>query len=731
MIARSMATLSAAIITILIIFIVASYRNSQTQIDSMAIYLRKNLEAKGNALVEDKGITLRLYVQDNGFDDISKIIRSNVEGDEDIVYGAYIDILEADIRLWADIPKDELAPTQEERDRIRDEIIQWAISVENPTQQFHPQAGRYDFCSPVWVEDPNNWQRGDAAPKDVIAGVVVFSLSTRNMERNVQREKAKYDRRLLQSVLLLLGLSAVTMGFAFFATERQASTITQPLGILTSAADTIATGNYNIEVAVYSGDEIEDLASSFNQMARDLSTSYQNLRLKNVQLEEARNELEDLNKHLEEKVEERTAQLRDSESKFRALFEESADAILLSDGASFIDCNPAMLKMFGCRTKKEFLELKPEQISPQRQPDGALSFKKLEAVYQVSRGGASQQFEWVNQRLDGAEFHTEIVVTSFPLNGRQVLHQVFRDITERKKIEETLRQTQLKLVETAHSAGMAEIATGVLHNIGNILNSVNISTEEIAMILKQSKVRGFLKANDMMRANLEDLPRFFNQHPKGKLIPGYYLSLGEAINDEHKLMSEEIDSLAKKVAMMRDVISTQQSYAKASLYVEDVVITDLIEDAVKLQIAALNKQGVKIKRRYYDRLTGTVPKVKLVHVLTNLIKNSKEAMARNEEFNKTQELILEIRQADMNNAEIKVIDNGCGIKPKNLDKIFNHGFTTKVNGHGFGLHTCANFMTEMGGALIADSEGEGKGSVFTVRFPLVTKEMRQASELEN
>ncbi len=735
LITRSMATMSAAIVTILAVFIIASVSNNAAQIDYMRGNERDNLLAKGRALVEDKSLTLRAHIEYQSIREIGKIVKSNGEGDKDIIFACYIDVYQDPkwkVLGWydADDPDNERMPTGV----YQNPVTEWAVGLNEPDSRELP-GGEIEFAAPIFMDNPELELEDDPAivetlAKELKAGAILYRLSTKSMNARIASEETAYRARFLNSLVLLLGLSLAIMGFAFVATQRQAATITQPLGILTSAADTIASGNYSIEVTVHSRDEIEGLASSFNKMAQDLGTSYRDLHLKNRQLEEARKELEDLNKHLEEKVEERTAQLRESESKFRTLFEESADAIALNDGDRFIDCNPAMLRMIGCRTKKEFLSLSPNRISPAKQPDGSDSVDRLDRVYTKAALGGSQHFEWVNQKVDGSEFATEIVVTSFPLNGKQVLHQVFRDITERRKIEETLRQTQLKLVETAHSAGMAEIATGVLHNIGNILNSVNISTEEIAMILKQSKVKGFVKANDMMRDNMDDLGGFFANHPKGKLIPGYYLSLGEAINDEHRLMHDEVDALAKKVAMMRDVISTQQNYAKASLYVEDVVIVDLVEDAVKLQIAALKKQGVKIKRNYVDRLTGTVPKVKLVHVLTNLIKNSKEAMSRNEEFNKPQELVIEVRQSDMNNAEITVSDNGCGIKPKNLDKIFNHGFTTKVNGHGFGLHTCANFMTEMGGALSAESEGDGKGSCFKVKFPLVCKDMRVHEEIE-
>ena len=377
--------------------------------------------------------------------------------------------------------------------------------------------------------------------------------------------------------------------------------------------------------------------------------------------------------------------------------------------------------MMGAPSKDAFLALSPKDISPFQQPDGSDSTVMLQDHFALVKQQGSRQFEWLNMRMDGSEFYTEIVVTSFPLNDQPVMHMVFRDITERRRTELALKQVQETLVANAHSAGMAEIATGVLHNIGNILNSVNISTEEIAGVLKHSRIEGFLKANKIVANHQGDLGAFFSNHPKGKLIPGYYLTLGEAVDEEYKIMTDEIKALTEKVSMMRDVISTQQSYAKSTFYTEEVMIDSLLEDSLKLQISPMKKQHVHITKKYFARPRCSVPKVKLIHVLTNLLKNSREAMFENDRFNKDCQLTIELRASADQLVEIRISDNGCGIETDHLEKIFNHGFTTKDRGHGFGLHTCANFMTEMGGSLVAESKGKGQGSTFIVTFPKVCK----------
>ncbi len=735
MIIRSTAILLTTMVIILLIFVTFSYKESQRQINKIIESQTKFLQEKGSAMVRDKHLTLATTVQDLSVSNMIQVVKENflpeTGGGQLQAFGGFV---ESDFRLWAWVTPEGKFENQSDMPYKQDEITTWALSLNKLDYKKQRKNGQdyYVFATPIFIRNEDEFETEDGAAERSKAGAFVYALSTAEMDEAVKAEQASYldglKTWLFISGLLVLGVLVL----GIILTQRQAATITRPLAVLTSAADTIASGNYSIEVDISSGDEIQELASSFNQMVKDLDTTYAELHSKNKELEEQRKDLEKLNedleklnKHLDEKVEDRTRKLAESESKFRTLFEKSADAILLGNEQEFFDCNPAMLKMMGCETKEELLLLSPYEVSPETQPDGSDSAEKLHEYYRGALEKGSEHFEWVNKRVDGSEFNTEIVITSFPLGEKHVLHKVFRDITERKQTEDALRDAQLKLVETAHSAGMAEIATGVLHNIGNILNSVNISTEEISLTLKNSKLRGFLKANEMVKKNMDRLSAFFNEDPKGKLIPGYYISLGDAIFDEHDLMLEEIKALTTKVSMMRDVISTQQNYAKASLYTEDVVITDIIEDAIKLQVASLNKQGVKIKREYIHSPTGMVPKVKLVHVLTNLIKNGKEAMSQNAKEHKTQDMVIRMEQIEENTSEIRIYDNGCGIKKENLDKIFNHGFTTKEHGHGFGLHTCANFMTEMGGSLLAESDGEGKGSVFIVRFPLVCENRQE------
>jgi signal transduction histidine kinase len=313
--------------------------------------------------------------------------------------------------------------------------------------------------------------------------------------------------------------------------------------------------------------------------------------------------------------------------------------------------------------------------------------------------------------LENAKLYNEMRELNLALEQHK--HNLEDMVNKRTK---QLKITQKKLLDSAHSSGMAEIATGVLHNIGNILNSVNISSQVILETVETSKIDGLLKANQMINENIEQISDFISNDPKGKKLLPYYLSVGDMIKNEHKKLSHEVRSLSGKISLMKDVIATQQNYAKTEFFDEQVNLINIIEDALSMQLQSLVRHGVTVSKNYNEVPDIFVQKSKLINVLMNLIKNAKEAVDNNPDGNKF--INIEINQADANNVSIKINDNGIGISKENLNKIFTHGFTTKKSGHGFGLHTCANSMTEMGGRLSVKSDGPGKGASFKLTFPI-------------
>jgi signal transduction histidine kinase len=279
-----------------------------------------------------------------------------------------------------------------------------------------------------------------------------------------------------------------------------------------------------------------------------------------------------------------------------------------------------------------------------------------------------------------------------------------------------LMQAERELVEAARMAGMAEIATNVLHNVGNVLNSVNISADLVTRKLKNSKTLGLGKAVKMMNEHAEDLGRFITLDEKGKLLPRYFNELVESINAEQGLLIDELAQLTKSIDHIKEIVATQQTYAGAARLIEPLNVRDLFEDALRMNSGALSRHHVTVIKDFQDIPTILGDKHRLLLILINLISNAKFAMSN--VSGHPREMTLGIQIVAESTLRLSVKDRGEGIAPQNQARIFNHGFTTRKDGHGFGLHSCALAAVEMNGRLYAQSDGPGQGALFTLEIPL-------------
>lgn len=296
--------------------------------------------------------------------------------------------------------------------------------------------------------------------------------------------------------------------------------------------------------------------------------------------------------------------------------------------------------------------------------------------------------------------------------------QTANDILEQRVEERTreLKDTQSELLDTARQAGMAEIATNVLHNVGNVLNSVNISADLVTRKLRSSKAQGLGKAMQLINAHQDDLGAFLTQDEKGKLLPGYLNQLVDAIALEQQGMTDELAQLSKSVDHIKDIVATQQSYAGANSLMEPLHISELLEDALRMNAGALTRHHVTVVKEYGDVPQVMGDKHRLLLILINLISNAKYAMT--DLSNRPRQMTLGVKVVEDTILQISVKDDGEGIAPENMTRIFAHGFTTRKEGHGFGLHSCALAAIEMNGHLTAHSDGPGKGALFTLQIPL-------------
>ena len=289
-------------------------------------------------------------------------------------------------------------------------------------------------------------------------------------------------------------------------------------------------------------------------------------------------------------------------------------------------------------------------------------------------------------------------------------------LTQIQARDEAIRNSQQKLLETSRLAGMAEVATGVLHNVGNVLNSVNVSAGLVVEKLRRSKAPKVVKAAALLTSRNGNLAEYLTNDENGRKLPTYLAKLGDYLVAENVELLSEIDQLGRNIEHIKEVVAMQQSYAKVSGVFENLPAYQLVEDAIAMNIGAFERHGVEVERRFSAVPLVRIDRHKVLQILINLIRNAKYAL---DEVHRTdKQIVIAIAQANESMIRVTVADNGIGISPENLTRIFAHGFTTREDGHGFGLHSGALAARSMGGALSVDSAGPGQGATFTLELPI-------------
>jgi PAS domain S-box-containing protein len=289
------------------------------------------------------------------------------------------------------------------------------------------------------------------------------------------------------------------------------------------------------------------------------------------------------------------------------------------------------------------------------------------------------------------------------------------DITERKQAEARMAELNSRLLESSRYAGMAEVATGVLHNVGNVLNSVNVSSQLLADRLKRGKSAGFAKVAALLREQSADLPGFFARDSRAAQLPGYLERFAGHLVAEQAAMSAEVENLRRNVEHIKDIVAMQQNYARFAGVTETIRPADLVEHTLCLNRPGCEQDAIEVVREIEAVPAIEIDKHKVLQILVNLVRNARHACAESGRPDKR--ITLAVRRRG-GRVVFDVRDNGVGIPPENMPRIFNHGFTTRPDGHGFGLHSSANAATEMGGAVMVRSDGPGCGATFTLELPL-------------
>jgi signal transduction histidine kinase len=291
-----------------------------------------------------------------------------------------------------------------------------------------------------------------------------------------------------------------------------------------------------------------------------------------------------------------------------------------------------------------------------------------------------------------------------------------------------LATAQQRLIELSREAGMAEIATGILHNVGNVLNSVNVSTLLVAGKVRESRVDNLVALIYLLEQHNGDLPEFLANDPKGRRVLPYLAKLGGHLQSERAGLLKELELLSSHVGHLKQIVATQQNYAKVSGLVESINLSEVVDDATGILEAGLVRDEIKVEREFDILPAIAADKRQILQILLNLLRNATQAI-KQADCQGEKVIRVSIRRLNKSRASLAVEDTGVGLSPENLTRIFAHGFTTKTNGHGFGLHSCALAARQMGGSLRAKSEGLGRGATFILELPLRTGEETEEKSL--
>jgi PAS domain S-box-containing protein len=321
------------------------------------------------------------------------------------------------------------------------------------------------------------------------------------------------------------------------------------------------------------------------------------------------------------------------------------------------------------------------------------------------------------QFIDGREGWTEVTKLRLCDKSGDVIGTfgISTDVTEAQRIKTELEKAQRNVVAASRMAGMAEVATGVLHNVGNVLTSLNVSANVIAGSLRQSKADSLGKVSALLQEHESDLGTFITEDPKGRKVPEFIASLASHWLDERDRLLAEIASLQQNVDHIKEIVTMQQSYATMVGVVEPLDAASLMEDALRMNAGALVRHDVCCVRDFQPVPKVVAEKAKVLQILVNLIRNAKYAADEGRTSGKI--ITLQIRADQPGRVQLVVRDNGIGIPPENLAKIFTHGFTTRADGHGFGLHSSMVVAREMKGDLTVHSDGTGQGATFVLDLP--------------
>jgi two-component system, LuxR family, sensor kinase FixL len=404
--------------------------------------------------------------------------------------------------------------------------------------------------------------------------------------------------------------------------------------------------------------------------------------------------------------------LRASEGKLVSLIESTDDMVLALDAEErVVTANEAARQLFR--------RVSGRDLSPGELAFGVSTPEEREfwsgLLARALRGERVRMEKLI--LVEGGSLTVDLIISPVWGDGQRVVGTTLfgRDITARKQAEARLSEMHRNLLEVSRQAGMAEIATGVLHNVGNALNSVNVSAGLVTERLRGLHVSSMTRAVALMDEHEKDLGSFLTTDPRGRQLPAYLKALSRQLVNERESVMAEVRTLCESVDHIKAVVCMQQRHARSSEMRELLPVPELLDDALRLHAISFERVGIQVRREYVSVPPVWGDRHKLLQILINLLNNARHALLESDSPDK--QLTLRVRPGTGGRLHIEVADNGVGVTPESMTRLFTQGFTTKKDGHGFGLHISALAAEEMQGSLSCVSDGAGQGATFILELP--------------
>jgi signal transduction histidine kinase len=287
----------------------------------------------------------------------------------------------------------------------------------------------------------------------------------------------------------------------------------------------------------------------------------------------------------------------------------------------------------------------------------------------------------------------------------------------RAMLERIHESSQHELLAASRQAGMAEVATGVLHNVGNVLTAVNVTIEVLRERLEQHPLDRIFRLRDLLA----------QQVATGKVdlvhvdaAVSYLQVLGDTLDKGRARARADYHTLAGHIDHIKRVVAMQNAYARVRSAAEPTRVGEVFAEAVEIACSPERRGDIAIETTVAADLIATsvmADRHRILQIVVNLVSNARDAVQSHDRAPHNTQRISLAADRDGNSLRVRVTDSGIGIAPELAAKIFGAGVTSKADGHGYGLHSSALAARQMGGTLVCTSDGKGKGATFTLTIP--------------